>query len=902
MSDLIGQMLGPYQIVAELGRGGMANVYRAIQPAVKREVAIKILPSHFLQDQQFLARFNREAEVIAKLQHPRILPIYDFGEHNGQPYIVMAYMPAGTLADLIRRAPGGLPIHEVARLVAQIAEGMDYAHRKGIIHRDFKPSNVLLDEDGNVHLADFGIAKVTADTAQLTGSGMIGTPQYMAPEMSDPDGLSPLVDIYALGVTLYQMLTGRHPYEAPTPMGVLMAHIGKPIPDAREHRPDLPDAAQTVIEGAMAKNPAERYQSAGDIASALADVMETLAVTTAVEAVDEPLAEPRNGGDTAETMAVNKSTKTQPATIEVAVPQDDEQTPFMLPTEKQAAPRGKPQGKIAPIKETHKKPESRRKIPVWVLGLIGVVVIGAGGMIGALLLGIKLDGDRATTAASPAVAATPLGGGGGRIAFESDRSGYYDVYVMNVDGSGLVNLTNNAESGGGDPAWSPDGTQIAFKALHDDNYDIYVMAADGSGVKRLTDDPGYDALPDWSPDGTRIVFQSNRDGNDEIYAMNADGSQQVNLTNNPRGDTNPKWSPGGGRIVFVSDRDPIKSPEIYVMDSSGSSQTQVNLTNSSDDEADPAWSPDGTKIAYYKGESAAIYIMNSDGTDKTRVTYDIGCGFPAWSPDGAWLAMRCWGENDAENIYVINVDGTNLKQLTDASVSGLPDWQPVANGATLSQLTDVSISNLPDLQPTPDEATLVPETTLEFTQKKATYGVDGESLYVEDFEDGVADEWYANIGAWNVRQDVNGNYYYHGTGPVNYPQSWVYNDEWQDYAIQLRIRFPVTETVAFICVRAGRAGDEHFFFTGLSSDGWGNIGDYFGGEFVARQDKNVNLGIGQWYTVQAEIQGAEHRVYINDELIFTNTNSKIKSGGIGVYIGGGKEIEIDDVLIWLLTP
>jgi len=181
MTHLVGRTLGQYEIIGEIGHGGMADVYRAVQPSIGREVAIKVLPAHFLQDRTFLERFMREVKVIAQLQHPRILPVYDFGEQDGLPYIVMAYMPGGTLADRIREAPGGLPLDAVAHYVTQIAEALDYAHRRNIIHRDFKPSNVLLDDEENAYLADFGIAKVTEATAQLTGSGIVGTPAYMAP-------------------------------------------------------------------------------------------------------------------------------------------------------------------------------------------------------------------------------------------------------------------------------------------------------------------------------------------------------------------------------------------------------------------------------------------------------------------------------------------------------------------------------------------------------------------------------------------------------------------------------------------------------------------------------------------------------------------------------------------------
>jgi serine/threonine-protein kinase len=260
-------LIDRYEVKAELGRGGMATVYHAHDPRFDREVAIKVMPREFLHDPTFRARFEREAKAIASIQHPHILPVYDFGEHDGQPYIVMAHMPGGSLSGKL--AAGGLPLDETSRIITQIASAIDEAHAAGIIHRDLKPANILFDKRGNAYLSDFGIARLTEATAQLTGTGIVGTPAYMAPEMAYEGGLSPLVDVYALGVTLYQMLAGQVPYKADTPMGVLMAHASRPIPDLRQMRPDLPDSLQAVLERAMAKDPADRYQSAGELAAGL---------------------------------------------------------------------------------------------------------------------------------------------------------------------------------------------------------------------------------------------------------------------------------------------------------------------------------------------------------------------------------------------------------------------------------------------------------------------------------------------------------------------------------------------------------------------------------------------------------------------------------------------------------
>ncbi len=268
MENLTGKQIGPYQIVAPLGEGGMAAVYRAYQPGMDRYVALKILPQHFAQDPQFVGRFTQEAKVLARLQHPHILPVHDSGEASGYTYLTMPLIESGTLKDLLIGKP--LPLKQIHRIISQVGDALDYAHSRGLVHRDIKPSNVLVDERGNCLLTDFGIAKIIEANSRLTATGgIIGTPAYMAPEQGRGAKVDHRADIYALGVMLYEMATGRPPFDAETPVAVIFQHIHDPLPPPRVLNPDLPEALECVILKALAKDPDDRFQTAGALVEAL---------------------------------------------------------------------------------------------------------------------------------------------------------------------------------------------------------------------------------------------------------------------------------------------------------------------------------------------------------------------------------------------------------------------------------------------------------------------------------------------------------------------------------------------------------------------------------------------------------------------------------------------------------
>src|SRR5688572_5413296 len=201
------EKIGRYEIEAELGRGGMATVYRAYDPMFEREVALKVLPQEFLHDEQFRGRFEREAKTIARLEHAAIVPVYDVGNEKEQPYFVMRYMAGGSLSDRMNTKP--ISLEETARIIQRVAAALDYAHSKGIIHRDLKPGNILFDETGDPFISDYGIAKLAQSQTNLTGSSIIGTPTYMSPEQAQGNDIDHRSDIYSLGVIVYEMLSGK---------------------------------------------------------------------------------------------------------------------------------------------------------------------------------------------------------------------------------------------------------------------------------------------------------------------------------------------------------------------------------------------------------------------------------------------------------------------------------------------------------------------------------------------------------------------------------------------------------------------------------------------------------------------------------------------------------------------
>jgi serine/threonine protein kinase len=297
MKDLTGTRVGSYEIVERLGGGGMAVVYRAVQQPLGREVALKALSPELFQDDGFVKRFEAEAKTLAKLDHPNILPIYDFELGEGMAYLTMPLIRGGTLRDILNRGP--LDTLSAWRYLREIGDGLQHAHDAGIVHRDLKPTNVLIHTDGRAMLADFGLARGAGQPTHLTTVGLaIGTPGYMAPEQVMGHDVDRRADIYAMGVLTFEMLTGRLPFIGANRMEVAYATVNSPIPSAAKLNAVLPDELDVLLAKVLAKDPAQRPQSVKDLLAQMAKLPQRRAAAnsqgaSAAAAMARPIAQPQ---------------------------------------------------------------------------------------------------------------------------------------------------------------------------------------------------------------------------------------------------------------------------------------------------------------------------------------------------------------------------------------------------------------------------------------------------------------------------------------------------------------------------------------------------------------------------------------------------------------------------------
>ncbi len=712
--DLIGKTLGGYEILDRIGQGGMATVYRARQTSMNRIVALKVLPRHFMRDDTYIQRFEREVKIVSQLEHRNIVPVHDYGQYDGQPYIAMRYMPAGSVDDLLKQ--GVLSPEKILSIIQQIAPALDYAHSKNVLHRDLKPSNILMDDDGGAYITDFGIARIVGSEGQgytITTQGVVGTPSYMSPEQAQGKDLDGRSDIYSLGVMLFEMATGRRPFQNDTPYGIAVMQVTAAPPLPRSLNPNISAALEQVIIKALKKNPDDRYQTATELAQDL----------------ETAILHPDKLHDTQpRALQINPALQqTQPAFVEKkTTPSSGTGAPSPAPVPAVRTPP--PSYASRPISQHLPPPGFRSRVRKirrsnpgnWWIGII------VGGLIGcALLMGIVLalamlastlisSDDPPPTAQRGGQLATPASAtstvisssiltaqAAARVSptqimpidvepsatFEADfvpsqivyfayRNDKYDIYLYDMLTGVEVPLTDD-DSSSSYPMVSPDGTKMLFQSNRDGDFDIYIMDLASREVTQLTDNTVSDRTAAWSPDGQWIVYSSDTrgDGNHDIYRIPAIGGEPELIFSNGQRNGHPRISPDGRSMVFTSgDRNNASSWEIIRMDLSTGETLQLTANDTRD--ASPSFTPDGQRIIYnpYGDGLSAIATIDLNGSESPQILYD-GEGYEwgmNYSADGKWLIFNSEIE-DVSYIFVMRADGTGVRKIE--GIDGFyPSW------------------------------------------------------------------------------------------------------------------------------------------------------------------------------------------------------------------------------------
>ena len=422
MSNLEGQTLGKYQMLERLGRGGMADVYKAYQPGLDRYVAVKVLHPHLAEDADFITRFRREAQSVARLRHPHIIQVIDFDSQGDNYFMAMEFVEGGQslkeyLQGLAARGER-LPLVSAVGLASKLADALEYAHTEGMVHRDIKPANVLLPSLDKPLLGDFGIARIVGQTGLTAEGAMIGTPAYMSPEQGRGEKADERSDIYALGIILYELIANHPPYDADTPYGVILKHMNDPLVSPREFVADLPDSVERIVFKSLAKNPEDRYASAGEMRDALNQALAGLKDATQPSDSTGPVKVKAGAGRTQVAPVGGAAGATRLAGGQLPV--DDDQTMRMPQTEPKPARKG---------------------LPGWALAVGALIVLA--GVVGVLFATGALAG---LLAGQSGGGATQVAAGGGQTGGAATEAVSGDLQAQLNNGYNLLAHGSNSDA------------------------------------------------------------------------------------------------------------------------------------------------------------------------------------------------------------------------------------------------------------------------------------------------------------------------------------------------------------------------------------------------------------------------------------------------------------------------
>jgi len=694
---LVGKKFDRYQINTMLGRGLLATTYQALDASAHRVVAVKIFRRSFMEDKDFYSRFEREVRSLARLEHSNIVPILDFGKADGQAYLTLPYIAGGSLGALIG-SYGSLSPGEASSIIEQVAAALGFAHERGVLHRNLVASNILVDESGAAFVTDFSLPVVREAAAVLMDASVEGPPSTMPPEIASGDGVpSPASDIYSLGVVMYQTLTGQLPYPTADPLQQIMAHVSSPVPSPRSIKPGLDEGVAAVIQQAMAKDPADRFESMSALSIAF---MKALGPTRDQTQRLRPLA----------AAGISTPPPTPPTLPDIDLPEAVGHTTRQLDLPPTPVDTGEllrqriDARRPSPPAPRRRTPRRRVQIParwysVLLTALLLLVVWFAVGVLGGSE--VRRQANRAqldiihqtqTPAAGTADArqTATLGvyladlGTETRSAQEAAATATaYLTPTATRTPKPTATPTITPTPFAGSPHW------IAFVAEKDGDPDIFLIDPATGDQVRVTDTERPDDWPAWSPDGRMLAFQAETAEGQHIFVLDIACVEQhadcvgdaEQLTFGPRRDSYPVWGPGGQQIVFIS------------QDATG--RTWLRSVNLGGEERDVSqivadnrlieWTADDDLIFFGPGEGTfEVFRLPIDLPPQDRVAITRGQGsieFADLSADGS------------EAVYSRVVGNRRQLFLADATC-------PIINDCVTVRLTDDPFSYLtPRLSP-----------------------------------------------------------------------------------------------------------------------------------------------------------------------------------------------------------